>query len=52
MRAEGVCVEHVSEFKYLGGGLFQSGADGVECSRKVGDGRTIAGALRSLVNAA
>ena len=51
-----VCVdeiswEHVSEFKYLGCVLNESGTDEAECSRKVASGRRVAGAIRSLVNA-
>ena len=38
-------LDHVSEFKYLGCVLDESGADGTECCRKV------ASAIRSLVNA-
>ena len=44
-------LEHVSEFKYLGCVLDESGTDGAECSRKVASGRRVAGAIRSLVNA-
>ena len=44
-------LEHVSEFKYLGCVLDDSGADEAECSRKVASGRKVAGAIRSLVNA-
>ena len=44
-------LEHVSEFKYLGCVLDESGRDGVECSRKVSSGRRVVGAIRSLVNA-
>ena len=51
-----VCVdeiswEYVSEFKYLGCVLNESGTDEAECSRKVASGRRVAGAIRSLVNA-
>ena len=50
-----VCVErkpleHVSEFKYLGSGLDESGTDEAECSRKETNERRVAGAIRSLVN--
>ena len=48
---DGICLEHVSEFKYLGCILDVSGIDGVECNRKVASGRRKAGAIRSLVNA-
>ena len=44
-------LEHVSKFKYLGCVLNESGTDEAECSRKVVSGRSIAGAIRSLVNA-
>ena len=46
-----ICLENVSEFKYLVYVLNKSGADGAECSRKVASRRTVAGAIRSLVNA-
>ena len=42
---DGIRLEHVvSEFKYFGCVLDESGTDGAECSRKV------AGIIRSLVN--
>ena len=44
-------LEHVSEFKYLGCVLDESGTDGAECNRKVVSGRKVADAIRSLVNA-
>ena len=44
-------LEHVSEFRYFGCILDESGTDGTECSRKVVSGRRVAGAIRSLVNA-
>ena len=50
VRVDGIRLEHVSEFKYLGG-LDESGTDGKECSRKMASGRMVAGAIRSLVNA-
>ena len=37
------------EFKYLGCVLDESSTDGDECSRKVSSGRSVAGAIRSLV---
>ena len=40
-------LDHVSEFKFLGCVLDESGT---ECSRKVTSGRRFAGAIRSLVN--
>ena len=48
---DGVRLEHVSEFKYLGYVLDKAGTDGSECSRKVASGRRVAGAIRLLVNA-
>ena len=42
-------LEHVSEFKYLGRVLDESGTDGEECSRK--NERKVAEAIRSLDNA-
>ena len=48
---DGIRLEDVSEFKYLGCVLDESGTDGAECSRKVASGRRVAGAIRSLVNA-
>ena len=42
---DGICLEHVLEFKYLGFVLDESGTDGAEC------GKRVAGAIRSLVNA-
>ena len=43
-------LEHVSEFKYVGSVLDESGTDGEECNRKVASGKRVAGAIRSLVN--
>ena len=51
VHVDGICLEHVSEFKYLGCVLDESGTDGAECNRKVASGRRIAGVIRSLVNA-
>ena len=42
-------LEHVSEFKYLGCVLDESGTDEAENSKKVASGRRVAGAIRSLV---
>ena len=42
---DGVRLEHVSEFKYLGGVLDKSDTDEAECSRKVASGKRVAGAL-------
>ena len=43
--------ERVSEFKYLGGMLYESNTDVAECHRKEASGRKVAGAIRYLVNA-
>ena len=51
VRVDGIRLEHVSEFKYLGYVLDESGADEAECSRKVMSGRRAAGPIRSLVDA-
>ena len=47
---DGINLEHVSEFKYLGFVLHKSGTDGAECSRKVMNGKRVAGTIKSLVN--
>ena len=47
---DGICLVHVSEFKYLGSVLEEAGTDGAEYSRKVASGRRVAGAISSLVN--
>ena len=47
---DGIRLEHVSEFKYLGCVLDESGTDGEDYSNKVVSGRRVAGAIRSLVN--
>ena len=46
-----MCLEHVTEFKYFACVLDGSGTDEAECSRKLVNGRRIAGTIRSLVNA-
>ena len=46
-----ISLEHVSEFKYLGCVLDESGTYEAECNRKGAGGRRVAGAMRSLVNA-
>ena len=51
VHVDGIRLEHVSEFKYLGCVFDASGANGAECSRKVGSKGRIAGTIRSLVNA-
>ena len=48
---DGIGLEHVSEFKYLGCVLHKSGSDEAVCSKKVTNGRRVAGAIRFLVNA-
>ena len=45
---DGILLLHVSEFKYLGCVLDESGSDGAKCSRKVASGRRVTGAIRSL----
>ena len=51
VHVDGICLEHVSEFIYLGCVLDKSGTDEAECSRKVASERSVEGAIRSLVNA-
>ena len=51
VKVDGVCLEHVYEFKYLGCVLDEAGTDGAVCCRKVASGRRVAGAIRSLINA-
>ena len=36
LHLDGICLEHFSEFKYLGFTLSESGTEGAECSMKVG----------------
>ena len=48
---DGVCLEHVSKFKYLGCVLDKAGTDWAECSRKAASGSRVVGAIWSLVNA-
>ena len=50
VHVDGIHLEQVSEFKYLGCVLVEPGTDGVECNRKVVSGRRVAGVIRSLVN--
>ena len=45
IHVDGVRLEHVSEFKYLGYVLDEAGTDGAECSRIVASGRRVTGAL-------
>ena len=51
VEVDNVQLEQVSEFKYLGYMIEKKGKDDVECSRKVSNGRRVAGAIKSLVNA-
>ena len=51
MCVDGICLGHVSEFKYLGYVLDESGTDEADCSRKVVSERRVVSAIRSLVNA-
>ena len=51
VHVDGIHLELVSEFKYLGCVLDKHGTDGAECSRKVVSGKMVAGAIRSLVSA-
>ena len=48
---DGMRMEHVSEFKYLGCILDESDTYEAECCRKLESGRRVASAIRSLVNA-
>src|SRR5678815_2204866 len=47
---DGEQLEQVPEFKYLGYVLDEKGTEDAECSRKVVNGRKVAGAIKSLVN--
>ena len=51
VHVDGIHLEHVGEFKYLGCVLDESGTAGAECSRKVKSGRKVEGAIMSLINA-
>ena len=51
VHADGIRLEHVSEFKYLGCVLKESDKNGADYCRKVASGRRVASAIRSLVNA-
>ena len=51
VRVDGIRLEHVLKFKYLGCVLEESGTDEAECSRKMESGRRVAVAIRSLGNA-
>ena len=41
----------MSEFKYVGCILYESGTHEAECHRKLISGRKVAGAIRSLIDA-
>ena len=49
VHVDGIRLEHVSDFKYLGCVLDESGIDRVECNRRVASWRRVAGAIRSLL---
>ena len=51
VHVDGIRLEHVSKFKYLGCVFDESFTDGAECCRKVASRRRVAGAITSLVNA-
>ena len=51
VHVDGIRLEHVSEFKYLGCVLNVLGTYEAECSRDVASGRRVADVIRSLVNA-
>ena len=51
VHVDGIHLEYISEFKYLGCVLDKSATDGAECKRKMASGRRVAGAITSLVNA-
>ena len=48
---DGEQLEQMSEFKYLGYMVDEKGTDDAECSMKVVNGRKMAGAIKSLVDA-
>ena len=48
---DGICLEHASEWNYMGFVLDESGTDGAESIRKVASGRSVPCAIRCLVNA-
>ena len=45
VHVDGIRLEYVSEIKYLGCVLEESGTDRAECSRKMSSGRRVAGAI-------
>ena len=50
IRVDGALLEEVSEFKYYGYVLDESGTDVTECCKVVVSERRVAGAIRSMVN--
>ena len=48
IHAGGARLEQVSEFKYLGCILVESGTDVAECRRRVSNGRKVSGTIWSL----
>ena len=48
---DGICLEHISEFKYLGCVLGESVTDKAECRKKMASWRREKGAIRFLVDA-
>ena len=51
VHGDGIRLQHVSKFKYLGCVLDDSGIDCAEYNRKVASRKRVAGDIRSLVNA-
>ena len=51
VHVDGICLEHVSEFKYWDVFWMNTGTDEAECSWNVANGRRVVSAIRSLVNA-
>jgi hypothetical protein len=51
VEVDGVQLEQVSEFKYLGYMIENKGGDDAECDRKVSNGRRVAGAITTMGNA-
>ena len=50
IRVDGTRLEQLSEFKYLGCALNESGTDDAECRSKVDSGKKVAGAIKPMVN--
>jgi hypothetical protein len=50
LEVDGVQLEQVPVFKYLGYMIENKGIDDVECDRKVSNGRRVAGAIKTLAN--